>query len=337
MRHADEAKQGRLKAGSGRPATAISTAFAAQLTDDGPAYIAGRLASAPSTRAKTGLNIGGRSSRYSIPLEVIVRFKVLGPVEILDGSRAVAVQGAQQQTLLALLVINSGRVITKDQFYEELWGGDTPTNASNALQASIMRLRRLFKAELGEEFARDRLRTRHMGYSLDIEKDTVDAHLFENLIGKASEQMRTDHPRALCLLDQALALWKGPALQGVIGGPISRSAKLRLEEGRLGALEDRLQLLIPGAGESGSSVIGELKTMTHMYPWRERIVELLMSSLYRAGRQVEAVEVYNHVRTRLVEELGMEPSPLLQKRLRSILNHDSAMRAQTSPRGRTSG
>jgi DNA-binding SARP family transcriptional activator len=246
-----------------------------------------------------------------------VRFRILGPVEILGFDEVVPIRGAHQRTLLALLLINATRTVTKDQFYEEIWGENLPNNVDNALQALVTRLRRVLKKSLGEQGAVDRLLTRPAGYCFDIDKCEVDAHLFENLVDRAHAEMRTDQAYALSLLDRALALWKGSALQGVIDGPISRSTTLRLEERRLSALEDRL--LLASSGEMHSSVISELKAAAQMHPWRERIVELLMISLSRVGRQVEAVQVYKQVRTQLVDELGMEPSPLLQTRLRSIL------------------
>jgi DNA-binding SARP family transcriptional activator len=246
-----------------------------------------------------------------------VRFRILGPIEIAGFDEVVQIRGAHQRTLLGLLLVNAANTVTKDQFCDELWSGSAPTNVDNALHASVTRLRRVLKKSLGEHGVANRLLTKPTGYCFDIDKCDVDAHLFENLMDMAHAKIRTDQASALALLDQALALWKGSALQGVIDGPISRSAALRLNERRLSALEDRLLLL--SLNEINSSVISELKSAVQMHPWRERIVERLMVSLYRAGRQVEAVQVYNQVRTQLVEELGMEPSPLLQTRLRSIL------------------
>lgn len=246
-----------------------------------------------------------------------MHFRILGPVEILRANEVVAVQGAHQRTLLALLLINATKTVTKDQFCDELWSDNVPINVDNALQALVMRLRRLLERSFGEQGAAGRLLTRPTGYCFDIDKYEVDAHLFESLANKAQAEMRTDQASALSLLERALALWKGPPLQGVIDGPISRSVTLRLEDRRLSALEDRFLLAILSG--ASSSVISELKAAAHMHPWRERITELLMISLYRVGRQVEAVQVYHQVRNQLVEELGMEPSPLLQARLRAIL------------------
>jgi len=246
-----------------------------------------------------------------------VRFQILGPVEMLGANGIVAIRGARQRTLLALLLVNAAETMTKDQLCDGLWGDNVPINVDNALQASVMRLRGTLKENFGEQDVACRLLTRPTGYCFDVDKCEVDAHVFESLVNKAQAEMRTDQAYALSLLERALALWKGPPLQGVIDGAISRSATLRLEDRRLSALEDRF-LLATSRGVS-SSVISELKAAAHMHPWRERIIELLMISLYRVGRQVEAVQVYNQVRNQLVEELGMEPSPLLQARLRAIL------------------
>lgn len=246
-----------------------------------------------------------------------VRFRILGPVEILGPNEAIAIQGARQRTLLTLLLINAAETVTKDQIRDELWGENAPSNVDNALQASIMRLRRILKKNFVEQGVECRLLTKPTGYCFDVDKCDVDAHLFEKLVTKAQASMRTDQAYALSLLEQALALWKGPPLQGVIDGPISRNATVRLEDRRLSALEDRF-LLATSRGVP-SSVISELRAAAHMHPWRERFIELLMISLYRTGRQVEAVQVYNQARNQLVEELGMEPSPLLQTRLRAIL------------------
>ncbi|MBV9030149.1 MAG: winged helix-turn-helix domain-containing protein [Pseudonocardiales bacterium] len=236
---------------------------------------------------------------------------------MLGANGIVAIRGARQRTLLALLLVNAAETMTKDQLCDGLWGDNVPINVDNALQASVMRLRGTLKENFGEQDVACRLLTRPTGYCFDVDKCEVDAHVFESLVNKAQAEMRTDQAYALSLLERALALWKGPPLQGVIDGAISRSATLRLEDRRLSALEDRF-LLATSRGVS-SSVISELKAAAHMHPWRERIIELLMISLYRVGRQVEAVQVYNQVRNQLVEELGMEPSPLLQARLRAIL------------------
>jgi SARP family transcriptional regulator, regulator of embCAB operon len=246
-----------------------------------------------------------------------MRFRILGPIEMLRDDEIMSIQGVNQRTLLALLLVNATKTVTKDQLCHELWGDNAPLNVDNALQALIMRLRKTLKKNFGEQGVAHKLLTKPTGYCLDIGKYEVDAHLFDKLANEARAVMRTNQRCALSLLDQALGLWKGSPLQGVIDGPISRSVTLRLEDRRLSALEDRLHL-VSSLG-APSNVISELKAAAHMHPWRERIIELLMVSLYRDGRQVEAVQIYSQVRSQLVDEHGMEPSPLLQARLRAIL------------------
>ncbi|MFL6143057.1 MAG: BTAD domain-containing putative transcriptional regulator [Labedaea sp.] len=252
-----------------------------------------------------------------------VVFKLIGTVGLVRDGRLIAVQGGRQRTLLAALLINSGRVVTKEQFFEELWDGRTVAKVDNALQALVARLRKLLKAQFGEQFARERLITLPTGYLLNAEADEVDARLFERLVTEAHAEVALAPVRARDLLSSALRLWDGPVLEGVAGGPICRGAVLHYEETRLAAVEDKFQASMMAGIELG--VISELTKMTRLYPWRERLAEMLMVALYRSGRQADALREYNLVRRRLVDELGMEPSPRLRDLMRAILNQDPTL------------
>lgn len=252
-----------------------------------------------------------------------VIFKLFGSVGLVKGGRLVAIQGGRQRTLLATLLINSGKVVTKEQFFEELWEGRPLTKANNALQALITRLRKLLKSTFGDEFARERLVTLPTGYILHAETEEIDAKLFEHLVGLAHNTIATDPVRARDLLHDALELWDGPVLEGVAGGPLCHSSILHYEESRLAAIEDKFHACIVAGIQGG--VISELKKMAMLYPWRERLAEMLMVALYRSGRQADALREYNVVRRRLVDELGMEPSTMLQDRMQAILNHDPSL------------
>lgn len=248
-------------------------------------------------------------------------FRVLGSIGIIDGSRLTAVQGARQCTLLALLLLKAGQPVTKDQFFEELWEDETALACpGNALQAQVARLRKVLRSELGDEFVSRRFITRPSSYVLDIDPLDVDVHRFGSLTGRARALMGCDPEVARSLLNQALALWQGPALQGATGGPICQSARAQLEEDRLRAVEDRIQLDIVIDGHA--QAVGELRKLAFLAPWREKLFEWLMVCLYRLGRQAEAVQTYNQLRSRLVEEFGMEPSPSVKKCLLAILNQD---------------
>ncbi|MEW9532067.1 BTAD domain-containing putative transcriptional regulator [Microbispora sp. NPDC049125] len=245
----------------------------------------------------------------------------------MDGDRRIAVRGMRQRTLLAALCVNAGRPVSKEQLLDELWDGKPLSNVDNALHALVARLRRVLNDAYGEQFAKERLITLPTGYMLKARDEEVDALLFDKLVAQAHEVLGTDPVRGVELLGQALALADGPALDDVGGGPALRSAALHYEELRLTAIEDKIAAGISAGAERGT--ISELKRMAVLHPWRERVSELLMLSLYRAGRQVEALDVYNQIRRRLTEELGVEPSPVLRMRMQSILNQDPALQEST--------
>ncbi|HEV2780671.1 MAG TPA: AfsR/SARP family transcriptional regulator [Actinophytocola sp.] len=257
-----------------------------------------------------------------------VVFKLFGSVGLVRDGRLVALQGGRQRTLLATLLINSGKVVTKEQFFEELWDGRPVAKADNALQALVTRLRKLLNTHLGPEFARDRLLTLPTGYVLHTEPEEVDASLFERMAAEAHGLLASDPLRARDILTLALALWTGPVLEGVAGGPMCHGSVLQYEEIRLAAIEDRFHASMVSGLERG--VISELKKMAMLYPWRERLAEMLMVALYRSGRQADALREYNLVRRRLVDELGMEPSAMLRDRMQAILNHDPSLERSVS-------
>jgi DNA-binding SARP family transcriptional activator len=250
-------------------------------------------------------------------------FKLFGSVGLVRDGRLIALRGGQQRTVLAALLINAGKVVTKEQFFDELWDGRLVAKADNALQALIARLRKLLKHHFGEQFARERLVTLPTGYLLHAGTDEVDASLFERLASQAHSEIASNPTRARDILNVALALWDGPVLEGVAGGPMCHGSVLHYEETRLAAIEDKFHASMAAGIECG--VISELKKMAMLYPWRERLAEMLMVALYRSGRQADALREYNLVRRRLVDELGMEPSPMLKDRMRAILNQDPAL------------
>jgi DNA-binding SARP family transcriptional activator len=250
-------------------------------------------------------------------------FKLFGTVGLMHEGRLVALRGGRQRTVLAALLINAGKVVTKEQFFDELWDGRPIAKADNALQALVARLRKLLKSHFGDQFARERLITLPTGYVLHAEPDEVDASLFERLATQAHSEIASNPVRARNILNVALALWDGPVLEGVAGGPMCHGSVLHYEETRLAAIEDKFHASMAAGIECG--VISELKKMAMLYPWRERLAEMLMVALYRSGRQADALREYNLVRRRLVDELGMEPSPMLKDRMRAILNQDPSL------------
>jgi predicted ATPase/DNA-binding SARP family transcriptional activator len=253
-----------------------------------------------------------------------VTFGVLGPVEVRVPGRPPVALPPAVRALLARLAMSPGRVVSVDALTDALWGEDLPADAGNALQIRVSKLRRAF-ASAGAPG--ELLVTRAPGYRLAVERDAVDAQRFERLLGDARRCAGADASGALALLDEALALWRGPALADVGDAEWIEAESLRLEELRLGALEDRLELLLE-LGRHGEAV-ADLERLATLHPLRERLHRLLLTALYRAGRQADAVTLYHRLRARLADELGIDPSPELQALAEAILRQE--VPAPTAP------
>lgn len=252
-----------------------------------------------------------------------MKFKVLGSVGIEVDGHFHNIRGGQQRALLAVLLVNNGRLVPAEELYVELWGDDPPLTVENALQAHVSRLRRTLQGWGG---ATASLVTRPTGYALEFPDEDLDMNVFRRRVTEARRAMTTDAPRAAGVLGEALALWRGAPLQDVSGGPMCRSIAVQLEEENVAATEDKLWLDFECARPTA---IGELMRMSVVHPWRERVIEMLMLALYRSGRQAEAIETYHAARDRMVDELGMEPSPHLKEQFMAILNQSPLRSGQS--------
>ncbi|MFD9323991.1 BTAD domain-containing putative transcriptional regulator [Streptomyces sp. NPDC060053] len=252
-----------------------------------------------------------------------MEFGILGSVQIRDTRtdlRIVPV-GAKQRALLGALVVKAGQVVPRDRLVDELWGEHPPSNAANALQAHVARLRRLLPVPAPGPGTRrhEALATRPTGYVLRLGGIDTDARRFTRLAAEGRALLGADPVRAAGLLREALALWRGAALQGSGRGAICSAQAALLEEGRLVALEALYDACLR-AGH-GREITGELEELTIAHPLRERFHELLMSALERCGRQAEALLAYERARRTLVHDLGIEPGPALRARMQAILHH----------------
>jgi class 3 adenylate cyclase len=251
----------------------------------------------------------------------MLEVRLLGPIEVGVEGRPVQLRRRKQRELMALLALRAGEVVSTDRLVDELWGETPPKAAVGSLQNLVSELRKVLPPDI--------LRTRAPGYVLAIDRDAVDAHRFELLVREAG-----DAPPAqrVTQLREALALWRGPALDDVRLERSSAEEKARLEDLRVAAWEDRLEAEL----ELGrhSQRIGELESLVSNHPLRERPVGLLMLALYRAGRQSEALETYRRAREMLVEELGIDPSSELQRLEQAILRHDPELDLPEAPRQR---
>lgn len=256
-----------------------------------------------------------------------MQFRILGPVEIQDERTGLRIlpTGAKQRALLGALVVKSGHVVSVHRLIDELWGEHPPANATNALQAHVARLRRLLPVpEPGSgEPHHEWIVTRSLGYVLRPGRSTTDAQRFNELAAQGRAAAADDPQRAVELLRAALALWRGPTLEGSVRGDICAAEAAQLEENRLTALETLYDACLRAARHD--EIIGELEELTTDHPMRERFYDLLMVALYRCGRQAEALSVYDRARKRLVHELGVEPGPALRGRMDAILRHDPSL------------
>jgi DNA-binding SARP family transcriptional activator len=232
-----------------------------------------------------------------------MHLRILGPLEVwtAQGER-IHVSGAKRRALLATLVIQAGQAVSIPRLITELWGPAPPAGAVNALQAHIVRLRKALSTEP------DRLVTHPTGYTLYAD---TDAKEFTRLV-TAARHSPDPAPR----LRTALSLWRGPALDGCVAGDICAAEASALEEVRLTAMET-LQEASLRAGHH-AEVIADLTEATTAFPLRERFYAQLMEALCRAGRQADALAVYDRARKRFITELGVEPSPALRARVQSI-------------------
>jgi DNA-binding SARP family transcriptional activator len=245
---------------------------------------------------------------------VTLDFRILGALEVEGESGPVALGGQRQRAVLAVLLLEAGRVVPTERLVDLLWGEEAPKTATTSLQNSISRLRR----ELGP----DVLETRAPGYVLHADSQHLDASRFERLLRDA-RQAQGEERRAL--LQAALDLWRGPALAEFTFEQFAQAEIRRLEELRLVALEERVGADLE-LGRHGD-VAGELEALVAEHPLRESFRRQLMLALYRSGRQAEALEVYQDARRRFVDELGIEPGPELRQLQAEILRHEAGMAA----------
>jgi DNA-binding SARP family transcriptional activator/tetratricopeptide (TPR) repeat protein len=260
-------------------------------------------------------------SAWSRQEERGLEFRILGPMEVLDGDRHVGLPAGRARALLALLVLHTGESVTAERLIDELWGEDPPPTASTAVQGHVSRLRRLLEpARSGGQPGI--IETVGLGYRLAAAPSAVDANRFKNLLDQA--RLATGELRSVTLA-RALGLWRGPALADFTYEPFAQRAITALEGLRLAATEDRIDADL-ALGWHGK-LVPEIEGLVVEHPFRERFRGQLMLALYRSGRQADALGAFRAAREALVEELGIEPGPPLRQLQQAILNHDRSLDA----------
>ena len=249
-----------------------------------------------------------------------MEFRLLGAFDVSAGEIAADLGPPKQRALLAILLLHAGEIVPSDRLIELLWGDSPPRTAGHSVQIYVSNLRKTFEG-LGEPGV---LSTRSPGYRLDAPADSIDIRRFEAQVRDGTRKLREGDPDAGAAdLRAALGLWRGPALSDFTYEEFAQPYISRLHDLHLDAIEE-LAAADLAAGRAGE-VVPLLDAAIREDPMRERSRELLMLALYRAGRHPEALRTYQQLRTLLDQELGLEPSPPLQRLQERILLHDPAL------------
>jgi predicted ATPase/DNA-binding SARP family transcriptional activator len=257
-------------------------------------------------------------------------FRILGPLEVEAGGQTLPLGGPKQRALLALLLTQANRVVSIERLSEGLWGDSPPARAAATIQVYVSQLRKQLERDRKPGHPYQILVNHPPGYFLRLGPDELDVYRFEHLQEVAASALTDgDAYAAAASFRQALGLWRGPALADFAAEPWALGEADRLNDLRLHTLEQRVEADLALARHA--ELIPELEGMVAEYPFRERLCGQLMLALYRSGRQAEASILFQRTRLTLVEQLGMEPGPELQKLLRQILKQDPELNAPPPP------
>jgi DNA-binding SARP family transcriptional activator len=252
-----------------------------------------------------------------------MEFGVLGSVAARDCGQPLEIPRGKPTALLALLLLHRNTAVSSDRLIDELWGEAAPKTAAKTLQLYVSQLRKVLPSDV--------LLTQPPGYLLRAPAGAVDADRFERLLAEGRDQLeRADPSRAAVTLRDALGLWRGPAFADVTYEAFVHAESERLEELRLEAFEERVEADLRCGRHA--EVVGELTAVAAEHPLRERLKAQLMLTLYRCGRQSEALAVFSTTRRRLHDELGIEPGRELRELEGAILRHDESLSAPKRPR-----
>src|SRR5215207_4488664 len=248
-------------------------------------------------------------------------FRLLGPLEVFEDNRSLALGGVKQRSVLAVLLMHANELVTADQLIDEIWGGTPPAKAVKNIQVQVSRLRKVLDS--------GRVTTGPGGYVLHLEPHESDVARFERL---AAEAAGAPPQPAADRLSEALGLWRGPALADLAYEGFAQPEIARLEEMRLAVLAQRIDADL--ALGRHAELVGELEALVARHPLQERLRCQLMLALYRSARQAEALEAYRSARRKLSEELGLEPSEQLKQLEQAILRQDPSLDLEPDGRER---
>jgi DNA-binding SARP family transcriptional activator len=252
-----------------------------------------------------------------------MEFRILGPLEVVEGGEPVALGTLKERLVLGVLLLHANEFVSRERLIDDLWGEAPPPTARKAVNVYLSQLRKALGRTGGAPIT-----TASGSYSLRVEPDRLDAGRAQLLVASAREcvsegELETAAER----FREALSFWRGPTLAGLQFEALGRDEAARLDELRLAAMMDRIDCdLALGRHEQ---VLGELNLLVREHPLRERLRAQQMLALYRADRQTEALDAYAQARHALVDDLGIEPSAALQRLQQAILRHDASLETPT--------
>jgi DNA-binding SARP family transcriptional activator len=255
--------------------------------------------------------------------------RLFGGVEFCGAGGATTFAGAKQRAIAARLALDPGHAVSAAQLLDAVWGEQSPATVRASLQVHISQIRRAL-ASIGLQ---DALISNPVGYVLDIEPGAIDIHMFERLVSRADAEARTTPEAALDIGLEAIALWTGPPLAGTGDAPYVAGAVARLERRRL----DLLLVIAAGAiagGRTGSALV-IIEPLAAEHPYDEPLTASLARLLYADGHQADALSRLGNLRRRLLEELGLDPSPMISELEHQILLQDPGLTSTPRPDARS--
>ncbi|RLK61872.1 DNA-binding SARP family transcriptional activator [Actinokineospora cianjurensis] len=266
---------------------------------------------------------GCRIAAGSTPVGEWMRFGVLGALMATDGVACAVPSAPKSRQLLALLMIDAGEFVPVDRCIAELWSADPPKTVMSTLQTYVFQIRRLLRALSGADRG-ELLVTRKQGYQLLLAEDDFDAHLFAAAVLAGRDAVRAgDDLRGSAEFERALRLWRGPVLADVAPSPSITAFQVELTEHRRGVLEQRIEADLRLGRHA--ELVGELRALVEAHPTHENTHAQLMVALHRCGRTAESLRVYERLGALLGDQLGMLPSPRLQRLCEAVRTADAVL------------